>query len=379
MINTLSIKTFLSYNSIIVYMFKIINTDSNARLGSLVTPHGTIDTPVFMPVATKGAVKTLHVKELEELNIKVIISNSLHLYLHPGLEIIEKHGSLHDFMNFHNSILTDSGGFQIIKTPFFVKASKEGITFRDPKDGSLHLITPEKSAEIQDRLGSDIAMMLDYCVPYGTPLKKIERSLELNKNWAERFKNSRKGLSFGIVQGSIYEKLREQSVAELLALNFDGYAIGGLLIGEPLDIMIKIATYTVSLLPEDKPRYLMGVGSLSEIFNSIEQGIDIFDSVFPTRNARHKMAFTNTGILDFRKSNFKDDTKPIDENCDCYACKTYSRSYIFHLFKEKEMLTMRLLTIHNLAFMLRVMDRIRISIKEHEYNALKNEVLNKNK
>jgi queuine tRNA-ribosyltransferase len=357
-------------------MFKIITTDSNARLGSLVTPHGTIDTPVFMPVATKGAVKTLHVKELEELNTKVIITNSLHLYLHPGLDTIEKHGSLHEFMKFHNSILTDSGGFQIIKTPFFVKASKEGITFRDPKNGSLHLITPEKSAEIQNRLGSDIAMMLDYCVPYGSSLKKIEKSLELNTNWAERFKNCRSGLSFGIVQGSIYEKFREQSVAELLAMDFDGYAIGGLLIGEPLDIMNRIATFTVSLLPQEKPRYLMGVGSLSEIFNSIEQGIDIFDSVFPTRNARHKMAFTNTIILDFRKSNFRDDTKPIDENCDCFTCKTYSRSYIFHLFKEKEMLAMRLLTIHNLAFMLRLMDRIRQSIKEQDYNALKKEVLN---
>jgi len=362
-----------------LFMFKIIETDTNARLGSLDTPHGVIDTPVFMPVATKGAVKTLQVKELEELNTKVIISNSLHLYLHPGLETIEKHGTLHDFMNFHNSILTDSGGFQIIKTPFFVKASSEGITFRDPKDGALHLITPEKSAEIQNRLGSDIAMMLDYCVPYGTNIKSIEKSLILNKNWAERFKSSRKGLSFGIVQGSIYEKYREQSVADLLPLNFDGYAIGGLLIGEPLDIMIKIARYTESLLPEDKPRYLMGVGSLSEVFNSIESGIDIFDSVFPTRNARHKMAFTSTGILDFRKSSFKDDTRPIDEECDCYACKTYTRSYIYHLFKEKEMLAMRLLTIHNLSFMLRLMERIRISIKDHEYSNLKNEILEKYK
>ncbi len=360
-------------------MFKIIDTDSNARLGLLETPHGSIATPVFMPVATKGAVKTLTVKELEELNTKVIISNSLHLYLHPGLETIEKHGSLHEFMNFHNSILTDSGGFQIIKTPFFVKASSEGITFRDPKDGSLHLITPEKSAEIQNRLGSDIAMMLDYCVPYGTNIKTIEKSLILNKNWAERFKSSRKGLSFGIVQGSIYEKYRDQSAAELLPLDFEGYAIGGLLIGEPLDIMIKIARYTVSLLPENKPRYLMGVGSISEVFNSIESGIDIFDSVFPTRNARHKMAFTSDGILDFRKSIFKDDTRPIDEECGCYACKTYTRSYIYHLFKEKEMLAMRLLTIHNLSFMLTLMNKIRISIKEHEYNKLKTEMLKKYK
>ncbi len=346
-------------------MYKIEYEDGNARVGKLRTPHGEIETPFFMPVATKATVKTLTPEELYSCGVKAIISNSLHLFLRPGLEVLEKHGGLHKFMNFEGIIFTDSGGFQIIREGFFLGIRDEGILFRSPYDGKKYLFTPEFSKEVQLRIGSDVAMMLDYCPPYPVSYEEAKKAVLLTSRWAEKFpKGEDKQLSFGIVQGSVYEDLRKKCAEDLARLNFDGYGIGGLSIGEPKDVMHRMVEIVNSILPKDKPRYLMGVGSPLEIIEEVKRGVDIFDSVFPTRNGRHGSALTWQGKVNIRRGEFKNDTRPLDENCSCYTCQNFSRSYLYHLFKEKELLGMRLLTIHNICFLQEFMARLREEIKE---------------
>ncbi len=356
-------------------MFKIVQENSGARLGTLKTPHGELKTPFFMPVATKATVKTLSPWDLEDCKVKVLISNSLHLFLRPGLEILERHGGLHGFMKFRGSIFTDSGGFQMIRKGFFMGVDDEGISFRSPYDGKKYKFTPEFSKEVQMRIGSDVAMMLDYCAPYPASYEEAKKSVELTTKWAERFpKNTKQQLSFGIVQGSTYEDLREKSARELAAMDFDGYGIGGLSIGEPKEVMHRMIDVVNTILPKEKPRYLMGVGSPLEVINAVMQGVDIFDSVFPTRNGRHGTAITSEGMLNLRKSEFRTDIRSIDPNCECRTCQNFTRAYLHHLIREREILGMHLLSLHNVCFMIQFMNRVREEIAQGNIERFRREV-----
>jgi len=370
--------------------FKLIQKDKNscARLGKLKTGHGTIQTPCFMPIATCASIKSLDSVEMEKMNAEIILGNTYHLYLRPGDRIIKKHGDLHGFMNWKRPILTDSGGYQVFSLSSMRKISEEGVKFQSHLDGSHHMLTPEKSIDIQLNLGSDIIMVLDECAPYPSTEKYIEQSLELTTRWAKRCKDyfnkkSPKGvkrpLLFCIIQGGTYKGLREKSVAQLSGISFDGYAIGGVSVGEPSEKMFNVVDWTAHLLPENKARYLMGVGKPEEIVGSVARGIDMFDCVIPSRNARHGTLYKfktknkkikiskNSGkfyeMLRITNKKFKADRGPIDENCGCFTCKNYSRSYLRHLFVSKELLAFRLATIHNLYFYLDLMKRIRNSIK----------------
>lgn len=351
-------------------IFEIISKNGRARYGILKTPHGDVETPVFMPVATKGTIKTVPKRDFSDLGITMIISNSLHLYLKPGLEVIKMHGDLHNFIGFNGPIFTDSGGFQITNEDLLSSIRDEGIIFKAPHDGRRILLTPVMSAEIQNDLGSDIAMALDYCIPYGRSRRKVERAVELTFRWSREFYSARRGIGFGIVQGGVFKDLREKSAAQITSIDFHGYAVGGLSIGEPKELMYDVLEYTMELLPNERPRYFMGMGSPLDVLKGVMMGIDIFDSVFPTRNARHGLAFTGEGPLDIRKSKFKDDMKPLDEHCDCYTCRNYSRAYIHHLFREKEILALYLLTIHNIRFMVKFMEKVRDSIKNNTVDEL---------
>jgi queuine tRNA-ribosyltransferase len=341
---------------------------SGARLGILHTPHGKVETPIFMPVGTKATVKTMTPEELKEIETQIILSNTLHLYLRPGHELIEKAGGLHEFMHWDGPILTDSGGFQVFSLDDLRDISEEGVEFRSFIDGSKHFFTPEKSIEVQNALGADIIMAFDECPPYPAEKEYVRKSLEMTTRWAKRCKDAHKnpdtqGL-FGIVQGGMFRDLREQSAKELIELDFPGYAIGGLSVGEPKDLMIEVLEYTAPMLPKDKPRYLMGIGTPDYIFEAAINGIDMFDCVYPTRIARNGTAMTSTGRINLKNAQFKDDFNPIDDDCDCYACKNYTRAYVRHLVKENEILASRLVTIHNLNFLLRLTENIREAIKE---------------
>jgi len=341
---------------------------SGARLGILHTPHGEVETPIFMPVGTKATVKTMTPEELKAIETQIILSNTLHLYLRPGHEIIEKAGGLHQFMHWDGPILTDSGGFQVFSLADLRDISEEGVEFKSFIDGSKHFFTPEKSIEVQNALGADIIMAFDECPPYPAEKEYVRKSLEMTTRWAKRCKEAHKNTDtqglFGIVQGGMFRDLREQSAKELIALDFPGYAIGGLSVGEPKDLMIEVLEYTAPMLPKDKPRYLMGIGTPDYIFQAAINGIDMFDCVYPTRIARNGTAMTSTGRKNLKNAQFKEDFRPIDESCDCYACKNYSRAYIRHLVKENEILAFRLVTIHNLNFLLRLTENIREAIKE---------------
>ncbi len=355
-------------------MFRIEDENGNARTGILKTPQGEIETPFFMPVATKATVKILSPEDLEKCGVKAIIANSLHLFLRPGLEIIENHGGIHNFMKFNGIIFTDSGGFQIIRKGFMTKMNEKGIEFKSPYDGKKYLFTPELSSEIQKKLGSDVAMMLDYCAEYPSSYDDAKKAVILTTLWAKRFPIDGRQLNFGIVQGSVYEDLRRKSAEELGMINFDGYGIGGLSIGEPKETMHRMVDIVNSILPREKPRYLMGVGSPLEIIDSIMHGVDIFDSVFPTRNGRHGMAITSHGLINLKKGKYKNDLTPLDNNCDCYTCQTFTKSYLHHLVKEKEILGMRLLTFHNVYFIERFMRRIREEIEQGNLEKFRKEV-----
>jgi queuine tRNA-ribosyltransferase len=356
--------------------FQVLKQDTHtkARLGRLQTFHNVIDTPVFMPVGTQATVKAMSPDELKDIGAQIILSNTYHLYLRPGHQLVKEAGGLHKFMNWDRSILTDSGGFQVFSLDSLRKVSEEGVEFRSHIDGSKHFISPERAIEIQTALGADIIMAFDECTKIPTDYKYAKEAMERTTRWAKRCKeffHSSEQALFGIVQGNAYRDLREQSAAELVELDFLGYAVGGLSVGEPKEVMYEVLEYTVPLLPSDKPRYLMGVGSPDCLFEGVERGIDMFDCVLPTRIARNGTVFTANGKLVVRNAAYAKDFRPLDENCDCYACRNFTRAYIRHLLKVDEILGLRLTTIHNLYFLLKLMKNIRIAIAEDRFLSYK--------
>ena len=350
--------------------YELIKTckQTGARLGRLHTPHGIIETPIFMPVGTQATVKAMTPEELKEIGSQIILSNTYHLYMRPGHDLIERAGGLHKFMNWDKPILTDSGGFQVFSLGPLRKIKEEGVEFRSHLDGSKHFLSPEKATEIQNALGSDIIMAFDECAPYPADRQYVKNSLERTTRWLERCKAAHKypekQALFGIVQGGMYKELREQSAKEITAIDLPGYAIGGLSVGEPKDMMYEVLDYTVPLLPEDKPRYLMGVGSPDDLLEGVLRGIDTFDCVLPTRIARNGTAMTSQGKVVVRNASYAEDFTSLDPECDCYTCKNYTKAYLRHLIKCNEILGARLLTIHNLHFLLKMMENVREAIKE---------------
>lgn len=365
------------------FKFELIKEDSGtkARLGKLHTPHGIIDTPIFMPVGTRGTVKAMSPEEVRDLGAQIILGNTYHLYLKPGHEIIKEFGGLHKFMNWNYPILTDSGGFQVFSLGNLRKIKEEGVEFRSHIDGSKHFISPEKSIEIQNALGSDIMMAFDECTPYPATYDYTKNSMERTTRWAKRCKEFHKDWDnqalFGIVQGGMYKDLREKSAMDLVEMDFPGYAIGGLSVGEPMDLMCDILDFTTPLLPKDKPRYNMGVGTPDYLFESVIRGIDMADCVFPTRIARNGTVLTSKGRLVVRNARYSKDFGPLDSDCDCYACRNYSRAYIRHLFNVDEILGARLATTHNLYFLIKLMENIREAIKENRLLEYKEEFYKK--
>ena len=362
--------------------YKIEDKDGKARAGVITTPHGEIETPVFMPVGTQATVKTMSKEELIDIGSEIILGNTYHLYLRPNDELIARLGGLHKFMNWDKPILTDSGGFQVFSLGSLRKIKEEGVYFSSHIDGSKHFISPEKSIQIQNNLGSDIAMLFDECPPGLSTREYIIPSIERTTRWAKRCveahqKKDIQGL-FAIVQGGIYEDLRQKSLDELSEMdeNFSGYAIGGLAVGEPREDMYRILDYIVEKCPEEKPRYLMGVGEPVDMLNAVESGIDMMDCVQPTRLARHGTVFTKDGRLVIKSERYKEDTKPLDEECDCYVCKNYSRAYIRHLIKVQEVLGLRLTSYHNLYFLIKLMKDAREAIKEKRFKEFKERFLN---
>jgi queuine tRNA-ribosyltransferase len=355
--------------------------ECSARLGKLHTPHGVIETPIFMPVGTKATVKTMTPEELKDIGAQIILSNTYHLYLRPGHDLIEEAGGLHKFMNWDKPILTDSGGFQVFSLGDLRKITEEGVEFRSHIDGSKHFISPEKSIEIQNALGSDIIMAFDECAPYPSDREYVKNSLERTTRWAKRCKDAHKypdrQALFGIVQGGMYKDLREQSAKEIIDLDFPGYAVGGLSVGEPAELMYEVLDFTVPLLPKNKPRYLMGVGSPDYLFEAVIRGIDMADCVLPTRIARNGTFLTSHGRVVIKHAKYERDFSTLDPECDCYTCKNYTKAYLRHLFKSNEILGARLATIHNLYFLLKLMENIRKAIIEDKLLEYKEEFYRK--
>jgi queuine tRNA-ribosyltransferase len=348
--------------------YELIKTckQSGARLGKLHTPHGTFNTPMFMPVGTQGTVKGISPEELKEMGAGVILSNTYHLYLRPGHELVKEAGGLHKFMNWDRGILTDSGGFQVFSLSKLRKITEEGVHFSSHLDGSKHFLSPERVMEIENALGADIIMAFDECTPYPSSYEYTKDSANRTARWAERclesHKNTDKQSLFGIVQGGMYADLRQMSARDIVSLGFDGYAIGGLSVGEPGPLMYEMLEATVPCLPDDKARYLMGVGSPDYLIEGSIRGIDMFDCVLPTRIGRNGTAMTSMGRVIVRDARYAKDFSPIDPECDCYACKNYTRAYIRHLVKAGEMFGLRLVTIHNIYFLLNLMKSIRQAI-----------------
>jgi queuine tRNA-ribosyltransferase len=355
----------------IIFEFHIEKTSGNARAASFSTPHGVIQTPIFMPVGTVGTVKAMSPHELEEISAQIILGNTYHLYLRPGLEVIEKAGGLHQFMNWHHPILTDSGGFQVMSLAGLRKITRDGVRFQSHIDGSYHMFTPERVIEIQNTLGADIIMSFDECPPYPATKEYIERSLTLTLDWARRGKeahhDTEKQALFGIVQGGIFQDLREYSARQLMEMDFPGYSIGGLAVGEPKEDMIRTTAFLNNILPKNKPRYMMGVGTPADIITHIGNGVDMFDCVMPTRNARKGSIFTRNGKMIIKSARYKYDFGPIDPECTCYTCRNFSRAYIRHLITMNEILGMRLTTIHSLHFYLELVGMARQAIIENRY------------
>ncbi len=354
--------------------YELLNKDGKARLGLLKTNHGEYETPIFMPVGTLANVKTLTSDELLECKTSIILSNTYHLWLRPGVDVVKKAGGLHKFMNYPGPILTDSGGFQVFSLAKEKDISDEGVKFKNHLDGSALFLTPEESIRIQNDLDSDIAMSFDECVKYPSTYEYIEKSIDRTLNWAIRGKkafNNKTQSLFGIVQGGEYTDLRKKSALDIVNLDFDGYAIGGTSVGEPKDVMFKMIEDSINYLPEDKPRYLMGVGEPIDILEGIERGIDMFDCVLPTRIARHGNCFTKAGKLNIKNEKYKYDYNKIEDDCDCYTCKNYSKAYIRHLIVAKETLGGRLLSIHNIRFLIRLTEEIREAIKNNKFNEYK--------
>jgi len=356
------------------------DSGSEARLGKITTPHGEIDTPVFMPVGTQGTVKGLTPERVSDLGAQIILGNTYHLYLRPGHELIRELGGLHKFMNWQHPILTDSGGFQIYSLGALRKVTEEGASFQSHIDGSRHFISPEICMEIQEALGSDIMMCLDECVSYPANFDYAEKSLDMTLRWAKRCsvakKNDHQAL-FGISQGGEYNTLRRRGIEELIDIGFDGYALGGLSVGEPKEVMREITAEFTPLLPEEKPRYLMGVGLPEDIVESVHHGIDMFDCVMPTRNARNGMLFTSNGKVVIRNARYREDGSPVDSECDCYTCRNYSRAYLRHLFIAGEILGLVLNTIHNIRYFMNLMENIRDAIRNDNYRAFREDFMSR--
>jgi queuine tRNA-ribosyltransferase len=352
------------------FHFEIIKKDafSKARLGRVETDHGSFTTPAFLPVGTQGSVKSLTPEELVEIGVEAILGNTYHLYLRPGHETIGRLGGLHAFIHWERPILTDSGGFQIFSLGSLQKVSEEGVIFQSHLDGSSHFLTPEKVVEIQKTLGTDIAMVLDECVPYPSPYEYVKASVEQTSRWAKRcLQVKREGdpALFAIVQGGVYRDLREKSVQTLVEMGFQGYAIGGLSVGEPKSMMLDVLAWTIPFLPENTPRYLMGVGTPEDMINAVILGVDFFDCVLPTRNARNGTLFTSSGKISIKQAQYAEDRRPVDEICGCYTCRHYSRAYLRHLYLSKEILSSRLNTIHNLYYYINLLRKIKEAIQKN--------------
>jgi len=353
--------------------FTVDTESGNARTGILEMERGEIHTPAFMPVGTVGTVKAMSPEELKEIGAEIILSNTYHLYLRPGHDIIKSLGGLHTFMHWDRPILTDSGGFQVYSLSALRKIEEDGVHFKSHLDGSMHFLGPDEAMLIQSSLGSDIAMVIDDCAPYPSSHEYAMTSMYRTIRWAARCRElKREGQAlFGIVQGSLYEDLRRKNIEELIDIGFDGYAVGGLSVGEPKEDMHRMIRFTAPLLPEDKPRYLMGIGELGDVMKAVEAGFDMFDCVMPTRNARNGTLFTSRGKLSIKREEFKANREPLDPECDCYTCKNYSLGYLRHLFLSKEILSMRLNTIHNLHFYLHFFRNMRESIGEGMFEEFK--------
>ncbi len=359
--------------------YKLLKEDGGARYGEVETKYGTYETPMFMPVGTRATVKTLSPEELKKMNCSVVLANTYHLWLRPGEDLIKKAGGLQKFMNYNGPMLTDSGGYQVFSLAKPKDISEEGVKFKSHIDGANLFLTPEKSIEIQNKLGADIIMSFDECPPASAEYDYIKNSIERTLRWAKRGKNVHKNKDqalFGIVQGGPYEDLRKFSATETVKLDFDGYSIGGVANdGESKEDMYKAIDYSTPYLPKDKLRYLMGVGEPIDILEGVERGVDIFDCVLPTRIARHGNAFTRKGRINIKNLKYKEDFSPIEENCDCYACKNYTKAYIRHLISVNETFGQRLLSIHNIRFLIKLTEEIRESIKNEKFLEYKNKFI----
>jgi queuine tRNA-ribosyltransferase len=360
--------------------FKVSTTSGKARRGELDFPRGKVQTPAFMPVGTYGTVKGMLPRDIEEIGAEIILGNTFHLMLRPGTEVVKKYGGLHDFIQWQRPILTDSGGFQVFSLGDMRKITEKGVEFKSPIDGSPVFIDPEKSMQVQRDLGSDVVMIFDECTPYPATEKQANDSMQLSLRWAERSKKAHgdnPSALFGIVQGGMYESLRDESMAGLEEIGFDGYAIGGLSVGEPKEDMIRILEHLGDNMPADKPRYLMGVGKPADLVEAVLRGIDMFDCVMPTRNARNGHLFTSTGVIKIRNAVHRGDTSPLDEECDCYTCQNFSRGYLHHLDKCGEILGAQLNTIHNLRYYQNLMRGMRDAIENDELDQFVDEFYRK--
>jgi len=349
--------------------FSVTHRDGAARRGRLQLAHGAVDTPAFMPVGTYGTVKAMSPEELAALGAQIVLGNTFHLWLRPGTEVIEKHGGLHGFMGWRQPILTDSGGFQVFSLSSFRKLTEEGVRFASPINGDKLLLTPEESMRIQRALNSDVVMAFDECTPWPATEKQARKSMELSMRWAERSKRAHEGnpnALFGIVQGSVFEDLRTISLEQLRDIQFDGYAIGGLAVGEPAADRSRIMNHLLPAMPAAKPRYLMGMGTPEDIIEAVLAGVDMFDCVLPTRNARNGWLYTRAGDVKIRNARWRDDARPLDADCACYACRNFTRAYLYHLQKANEILGARLNTIHNLHYYLNLMAELRRAIERGE-------------
>jgi queuine tRNA-ribosyltransferase len=347
--------------------FELIGTDGAARRGRMVFPRGVVETPAFMPVGTYGTVKGMLPSQVADTGAQILLGNTFHLMLRPGMDVIRAHQGLHRFMGWEKPILTDSGGFQVFSLGAMRKITEEGVAFRSPVDGDKVFLSPELSMQVQRDLDSDIVMVFDECTPYPATVDQARASMELSMRWAQRCKTAHGDSPhalFGIVQGGMYPALRRESLQQLLEIGFDGYALGGLSVGEPKEEMLAVLDSIASELPADKPRYVMGVGTPADLVAGVSRGIDMFDCVMPTRNARNAYLFTSRGLLRVRNARYRNDLKPIDENCDCYTCKNFSRAYLHHLDKCKEMLGAQLNTVHNLHYYQRLMAELRHAIEQ---------------
>jgi len=357
-------------------MFKLTKTSGKARTGILKTAHGKVETPFFMPVATKLNVKLLNSHDLKQLKIDSLIANAFILYLQPGLELIKKAGGVHTFMGYHGVLFTDSGGFQMVSDNFLIKIDTHGVKFRSPFDHSIHFITPEKEMEIQNALGSDVAMCLDYMPRYEDKKASVQESVQLTYDWAKRCKKAHKNMKqllFGIIQGGNYKELRKKSAEFITSLDFDGYAIGGLGLGEGSEKMFTAVDSVINYMPKNKPRYLMGIGTPQDLVKGVSKGIDIFDSCYVTRHSRHEVVFTNSGEIRLGKGRFAEDFQPLNPGCTCFVCKNFTRAYIRHLIKINEQGWKRLITYHNMHFVSQLMQNMRKAIKQGKFKEFEKE------